>query len=63
MKLMIDCFERFKGEVKSIREELTEVKNRSIECHGKNERLNGEIKDVRRLFVELKCTADRITLR
>lgn len=54
MKFMNDCFEEFKGDVKTFWEELTEVKNRSIECHRENERLNREMKDVRRQLVELK---------
>ncbi|KAH9384592.1 hypothetical protein HPB48_026601 [Haemaphysalis longicornis] len=51
---MNECFEEFKGDIKSIREELTEVKNRSLECHRETERLNREMKDVRRQLVELK---------
>lgn len=54
MKFMNDCFEEFKGDVKTFWEELTEVKNRSLECHRENERLNREMKDVRRQLVELK---------
>ncbi|KAH9382838.1 hypothetical protein HPB48_023400 [Haemaphysalis longicornis] len=53
-KFIIDCLEEFKGDVKSIREELTEVKNWSLECHRENERLNREMKDVGRQLVELK---------
>ncbi|KAH9360158.1 hypothetical protein HPB48_011461 [Haemaphysalis longicornis] len=54
MKFMNNSFEEFKGDVKSIREELTEVKNRSLQCHCENDRLKREMKDVKRQLVELK---------
>lgn len=62
MKFHSESFDEFKAELKSVRQELSEVKKRSVEGEKERQRLNKELRDAKKEMVDLKQYSRRNNL-